>query len=114
MQFSLHSSVSPPDVHVHMDGELDIFTARQVTTALTEAMASGARRAVIDAAGVTFVDASALGVLVRARELMRTVSGSMEIVAYSPVFLRLCMLTGLLPLLSTPDESAEGEPARVG
>src|SRR5689334_9870926 len=30
MQFALRSTVTPPDVHLSMDGELDIFTARQV------------------------------------------------------------------------------------
>jgi anti-anti-sigma factor len=107
MQFSLRSTVSPPDVHLAMDGELDIFTAGQVSRALGEALRDGCRRARLDVAGVTFVDASALGVLVRARELMKSCAGSMEVVAFSPVFLRLCVLTELMTLLSMPTSAPE-------
>ena len=112
MQFSIRSTVSPPDVHLAMDGELDIFTAGQVSRAMSEALRTGCRRARLDAAGVTFVDASALGVLVRARELMKSCAGTMEVVAFSPVFLRLCVLTELVTLLSMP--SAEQEQVAVG
>jgi anti-sigma B factor antagonist len=112
MQFSLRSTVSPPDVHLAMDGELDIFTAGQVRRALSDAVGNGCRSARLDTAGVTFVDASALGVLVRARELMKSCAGTMEVVAFSPVFLRLCVLTGLVTLLSTPN--AESEPVTAG
>jgi anti-sigma B factor antagonist len=107
MQFSLRSTLTPLDVHLHMDGELDIFTARQVSRALSQALWSGCRHAELDATGVTFVDASALGVLVRARELMRSCAGTMEVVAFSPVFLRLCVLTELVSLLSLPSSDAE-------
>ncbi|WP_344150309.1 STAS domain-containing protein [Nocardioides koreensis] len=112
MQFSLRSTVSPPEVHLSMDGELDIFTAGQVRRTLSDAVGNGCRSARLDTAGVTFVDASALGVLVRARELMRSCAGTMEIVAFSPVFLRLCVLTELMTLLSVP--SAEPEQVAAG
>ena len=106
MQFSLSSTVTPPDVHLSVDGELDIFTARQVSRAISQALWTGCRRVRLDAAGVTFVDASALGVLVRARDLMRSCAGSMEVVSFSPVFLRLCVLTGLVSL-TLPADAAE-------
>ncbi len=110
MQFSLRSTTAPPDIHLSMDGELDIFTAAQVSRALSQALEDGCRRARLDVEGVTFVDASALGVLVRARELMRSCAGTMEIVTFSPVFQRLCVLTELVSLLSVP----ETEPAAAG
>ena len=62
----------------------------------------------LDAAGVTFVDASALGVLARARDLMKSCAGTMEVVSFSPVFLRLCVLTGLVSL-TLPAEGREPE-----
>jgi len=108
MQFALRSTVTPPDVHLSMDGELDIFTARQVSRAISQALWTGCRRVRIDASGVTFVDASALGVLVRARELMKSCAGTMEVVSFSPVFLRLCVLTGLVSL-TQPVEAMEPE-----
>ena len=108
MQFSLSSTVTPPDVHLSVDGELDIFTARQVSRAISQALWSGCRRVRLDAAGVTFVDASALGVLARARDLMKSCAGTMEVVSFSPVFLRLCVLTGLVSL-TLPAEGREPE-----
>jgi anti-sigma B factor antagonist len=105
MQFSIRSSLAPPDVHLAMDGELDIFSAGQVGRALGDALGAGCRRALLDVSGVTFVDASALGVLVRARELMRSCAGSLEVTAFSPVFLRLCVLTELVWLIRSAEEA---------
>jgi len=111
MQFSIRSTDTPPDVRLSVDGELDIFTAGQVRQVISRAIGSGCRRVQLDVEGVTFVDASALGVLVRARELMKSCAGTMEIVAFSPVFLRLCVLTELVALLALPTGHAEPERA---
>jgi len=105
MNFSLASDISPPDAHLELAGELDIFTADQVSREMDRALWAGCRRALLDTSEVTFIDASALGVLVRARELMRSCTGTMEIVAFSPVVLRLCVLTGLVSLLNHPPEA---------
>ena len=104
MQFSLRANLSPPVLELGLAGELDIFTAGQISRELDRALWSGCRRVLLDAAEVTFIDASALGVLVRARNLMRSCAGTMEIVAFSPVVLRLCVLTGLVSLLAQPPE----------
>jgi len=104
MQFSLRTNLSPPVLELELAGELDIFTAGQVSRELDRALWAGCRRVLLDTAEVTFVDASALGVLVRARNLMRSCAGTMEIVAFSPVVLRLCVLTGLVSLLAHPPE----------
>jgi anti-anti-sigma factor len=104
MQFSIRSSHAPPDVHLTLDGELDIFSAGRVRRSLGAALDAGCRRALLDVSGVTFVDASALGVLVRARALMRSCAGSLEVTAFSPTFLRLCLLTELVTLIQEPDD----------
>ena len=106
MQFSLRSTLSPPNLDLELAGELDIFTAGQVSRELDRGLWNGCRHAQLDTSEVTFVDASALGVLVRARDLMRSCAGSMEIVAFSPVVLRLCVLTGLVSLLAHPPREA--------
>ncbi len=105
MQFSLQSTLTPPDVSIELSGELDIFTANQVSREVDRALWSGCRRALLDTSEVTFIDASALGVLARARDLMRSCAGTMEIVSFSPVVLRLCVLTGLVSLLADPPQS---------
>lgn len=54
-------------VVVRLGGELDLYNADDVRSALTEAIAGGAGRIVIDMTDVDFVDSTALGVLIEAR-----------------------------------------------
>lgn len=54
-------------VVVHLIGELDLYNAPQVRTALLELCAEGPERLVVDLAEVDFVDSTALGVLIEAR-----------------------------------------------
>lgn len=95
MDFSLTIDQRPPDVTITAHGELDIFTAREVSRRLAEAVEAGCRRVLVDVGGVTFVDASALGVFARARKDLDDQCGSLGFVATSAPFRRLCALTGL-------------------
>jgi anti-sigma B factor antagonist len=52
---------------VHLGGELDLYNADVVRSALSEAIESGTRRIVVDLSDVEFVDSTALGVLLEAR-----------------------------------------------
>jgi len=52
---------------VQLAGELDLYNAEEVRSALAQAIASGPRRIVVDMAAVEFVDSTALGVLIEAR-----------------------------------------------
>lgn len=52
---------------VRLDGELDLYNAAQVRTALLDACAKAPERIVVDLAEVEFVDSTALGVLIEAR-----------------------------------------------
>jgi len=54
-------------VVVRLGGELDLYNADDVRSALTAAIDGGAARIVIDMADVEFVDSTALGVLIEAR-----------------------------------------------
>ena len=49
----------------------------------------------LDLSEVTFIDASALGMLTTTRRELDDVEGTMSFVAYRPTFLRLCRATGL-------------------
>jgi len=95
MDFNLNVAIDPPRATLTAHGELDIFTARQVSRQLVEAMTAGCRQVLVDVGGVTFVDASALGVFARAREELRAQDGSIGFVAASATFRRLCAMTGL-------------------
>jgi anti-sigma B factor antagonist len=52
---------------VRLAGELDLYNAPAVRQALREAAGGEARRLVVDLSDVTFVDSTALGVLVETR-----------------------------------------------
>jgi anti-sigma B factor antagonist len=54
-------------VIVRLAGELDLYNAEDVRTALAQAIDTAPRRIVVDMAAVEFVDSTALGVLIEAR-----------------------------------------------
>ncbi len=54
-------------VVLRLGGELDLYNADDVRTALAVVIDEGTARIVVDMSGVEFVDSTALGVLVEAR-----------------------------------------------
>jgi anti-sigma B factor antagonist len=57
-------------VVVHLVGELDLYNAPEMRTALLELAAEQPERLVVDLAEVAFVDSTALGVLIEARSTL--------------------------------------------
>ena len=55
---------------VSLAGELDLYNADEVRQALHACSAEGPARLVVDLSGVTFIDSTALGVLIEARSEM--------------------------------------------
>ena len=53
---------------VRLGGELDLYNAQDVREALNEATSDSHQRIVVDLGEVEFVDSTALGVLIEARE----------------------------------------------
>jgi anti-sigma B factor antagonist len=94
-EFALDVSVQPPTAVLTANGELDIFTASDVGINLRDALARGCSHIVIDVAGVSFVDASALGVFARTHVSLAEDGGTMEFVGASPQFRRLCCIVRL-------------------
>ena len=98
---------------VHLDGvavlavrgEIDISTAPMLDEAFRQ-LASDTDRLVLDFAGVTFMDASGLGVLVRARHRERT--RSITVRNGSDRVLRLFHITGLASAFLEPLSSPGG------
>lgn len=95
MQFTLSMDVHPPEAVITVGGELDIFTTRQLRERLQDALDMGCLRVLVDVAGVSFVDASAMRILFRFRTQLAETGGSLQFIAWSPPFLRLCRITGL-------------------
>jgi anti-sigma B factor antagonist len=62
-------------VVVSLAGELDLYNAEEVRSALLEACAGEPRVLVVDLEGVRFIDSTALGVLIEARSKLANHSG---------------------------------------
>jgi anti-sigma B factor antagonist len=101
-EFAIDVTIDRSTATIAADGELDIFTARDVAIRLHDAMALGCSRIVIDVSGVSFVDASALGVLARVHAVLAAEGRTMEFVATSARFVRLCSMSRLDGVFGLP------------
>lgn len=95
MDLAIDLTIDPPTATLATEGELDIFSARDVAISLRDAMTLGCSRIVIDVSGVSFVDASALGVFARLKAVLAASGGTLEFGAVSPRFERLCSIVRL-------------------
>ena len=78
-----------------MRGELDLFTAPRLQEALERSIDLGARRVVVDLARVTFIDSTALGVLIGVGRQLRAGEGSLDLVCQNGNVRRVLEITGL-------------------
>lgn len=96
---------------VTVGGEVDVYTAPQLRSALDEQIAEGRVRLVIDLDGVSFLDSTGLGVLVGRLKLVRKQSGWLRIVCSNDRTLRVFRITGLdkvFAIASSLDEVTGG------
>ncbi|SHF72063.1 anti-sigma B factor antagonist [Jatrophihabitans endophyticus] len=80
---------------VALEGELDIANADEVRAVLVDHLDAGRRVLRVDASGVTFADAAALGMLVDAHQRCRERHGTMILVGSSARLRRTIALAGL-------------------
>lgn len=92
-------------VVVSMSGEIDVFTAPYFRTMVDEALSTGADPFVVDLAGVTFMDARGLTVLVGARRRLDDSEGHLVVQAPRAPVRRLFEITNLTALLGVQGHS---------
>jgi anti-sigma B factor antagonist len=94
---SLKLSVSDESgrVVVVAEGELDLYTSPRLREILTERIDAGTRHLVIDLARVTFVDSTALGVMVSALKRVKAEGGALELRSPTPSARKVLEITGL-------------------
>ena len=85
---------------VSASGEIDVATAPPLRDRLQALGASGRPTIVVDLLGVTFLDSTALGVLVGALKRCRDVGGDLPLVIDEPRILRVFDITGLTGVFS--------------
>ena len=85
---------------VEVSGELDLATAGRLTDALHQQLAINRRFTVLDVAGLTFCDATGLGVLLRAHQEYRAAEGRLTLSGVGPRLAQLLRITALDEILN--------------
>jgi anti-sigma B factor antagonist len=99
-------------VVVSVSGEADLNAAPDFEAKLGSAVDQGPRFIVIDLGHTTFIDSTALRVLMQGRKRLDAVGGSMSIVCPDRLVWKIFEITGLaelLPRYSTVEEAIRGE-----
>jgi anti-sigma B factor antagonist len=96
---------------VGVEGEIDVATAPQLGDRLRVLESDGTATVVVDLSRVSFLDSTALGVLVASFKRLREGGGELRIVAQEPRILRVFEITDLdrvLAIYPTPEAAAAG------
>jgi len=81
-------------------GELDVNTAPELREHLARLAGDGARKIVVDLTYVSFIDSTALSVLVSALKRLRQTDGDLELASPNPSVKRVFEITGLTRLFT--------------
>lgn len=84
---------------LEVGGELDLYTAPRLSSQVGEIIALGAMSLVVDLTETTFVDSTALHVLLDAKKRIRAEGGDLVVVCPSPHVRRIFEVTGVDGLL---------------
>src|SRR5688500_15257305 len=95
-EFALTEDALDADRHVvAVRGEIDLFTAPELKQKLTDAIEGGKSRIVVDLSETTFLDSTALGVLIGAVKRLRSREGALVIVNTDQNIAKTFEITGL-------------------
>jgi anti-sigma B factor antagonist len=96
---------------VTVSGEIDVATAPQLQESLHALIAQGRSSLVIDLLAVTFLDSTALGVLVGALKRCREQGGDLQLVMADVRIMKIFEITGLITVFPIVDSlAAVGHP----
>jgi anti-anti-sigma factor len=108
MSLTVQSFLRDDVVVISVAGELDMATAPQLQTHITELLEQGHKRIVFDLADVSFCDSTGLSVFVRAANGCDETDGGVRLAAPQRGVLRILEVSGLvevLPTYTTVDEA---------
>jgi anti-sigma B factor antagonist len=91
-------------------GEIDLFTAPELKQVLAESIEAGRIRIIVDLTDTTFLDSTALGVLIGAVKRLRSREGALAIVNTDENIAKTFEITGLdqiFTILPTRQEAVE-------
>lgn len=107
-QFSVDVERLDGDVAVVvLTGEVDLYTAPRFKDVVMHSIDDGVQRVVVDLTGATFIDSTALGVLVSAGKRLRPGQGTLAIACPDGNIRRILQITGLDGVFTIrPDRAA--------
>jgi anti-sigma B factor antagonist len=76
-------------------GEVDAYTSGELRQRLSDLVTLGQHDLVVDLTGVTFIDSTGLGVLVRTVKDVLPMGGRVQLVTANPTMLKLLRITAL-------------------
>jgi anti-sigma B factor antagonist len=88
-------------------GEIDVATAPQLRETLHEVIARGQATVVLDLLAVTFLDSTALGVLVGGLKRCRELGGELHVVVSDARIRKIFEITGLTEVFPIVDTLSE-------
>ena len=80
---------------VALSGEVDLYTAPEFKKELLDLIARGAKQVIVDFSETTFIDSTALGVLVSAVRRLRVSEGQLSLVCSDRSITKIFEITGL-------------------
>jgi anti-sigma B factor antagonist len=103
MSFILgHSAATPGWYVITVGGECDMNAAPSLSVAVEAAFRHGASTIVVDLNEVTFIDSTAIGILLAARERLRRSGGTFEVVCSVPAVVRVLGIVGVEAVAGVP------------
>lgn len=97
---------------VAVRGEIDVATAPQLREKLASVAGTGTHLCVVDLSATTFVDSTALGVLVGAAQACRDAGGDLRLVVTDPHISKVFSITGLDDVLSIYADAGQASARR--
>ncbi len=102
-EFQIEERVAGTRPVIAVSGEIDVATAPQLRECLHRVIAQGEATIVLDLLGVTFLDSTALGVLVGALKRCRELGGELHVVVADPRIMKIFEITGLTSVFRITD-----------
>lgn len=103
MKLTVSTSERDDVVVVTVSGEVDVYTAAQLRSALEDQIVAGQNALVVDLQDVGFIDSTGLGVLVGRLKTVKATGGRLSVVCSNERILRLFGITGLDQVLPIHD-----------
>jgi anti-sigma B factor antagonist len=97
-----HSAATPGWYVITVGGECDMNAAPSLGVAVEAAFRHGAATLVVDLNETTFIDSTAIGILLAARERLRRSGGTFEVVCSVPAVVRVLGIVGVEAVAGVP------------